>query len=103
MLRNTESVRFLGEHNYVFTMDIKSLYTTIPNRDGLLALTHFLVLQPPTRSCSPRRVSSFLIGHFTVTDKSEAGVDLVLIQTFVLYYVNQVIFMLTSVFQGQFP
>ena len=29
------------------------------------------------------------IGHFTVMDGSEAGVDLVLIQTFLLYNVNQ--------------
>ena len=29
--------------------------------------------------------------------------DLVLVQTFLLYYVNQVILMLTSIFQGQFP
>ena len=36
-------------------------------------------------------------------DGSEAGVDLVLIQTFLLYYVNQVILMLSSIFQGQFP
>ena len=43
------------------------------------------------------------IGHFTVMDGSEAGVDLVLLQTFLLYYVNQVILMLTSIFQGQFP
>ena len=34
-------------------------------------------------------------------DGSEAGVDLVLIQTFLFYYVNQVILMLTSIFQGQ--
>ena len=31
-----------------------------------------------------------LIGHFTVVDGSEAGVDLVSIQTFLLYYVTQV-------------
>ena len=43
------------------------------------------------------------IGHFTVMDGSEADSDLVLIQTFLLYYVNQVILMLTSIFQGQFP
>ena len=55
MLRITESVRFPGEHKYVFTMatSIPEL-TTIPNRDGLLALTHFLnkraVLQPPTHT-----------------------------------------------------
>ena len=45
----------------------------------------------------------FQIGHFTVMDGSEADSDLVLIQTFLLYYVNQVILMLTSIFQGQFP
>ena len=39
-------------------------------------------------------------------DGSEADGDLVLIQTFLLYYVNQVILTdltLTSIFQGQFP
>ena len=35
-------------------------------------------------------------------DGSEAKGDLVLIQTFLLYYVNQVILMLTSIFQEQF-
>ena len=44
-----------------------------------------------------------LLGLFTVMYGTEAGVDLVLIQTFLLYYVNQVILMLTSIFQGQFP
>ena len=39
-----------------------------------------------------------IIGYFTVMDGSEAGVGLVLIQTFLLYYVNQVILMLTSIF-----
>ena len=36
-------------------------------------------------------------------DGSEIGVDLILVQTFLLYSVNQVILMLTSIFQGQFP
>ena len=36
-------------------------------------------------------------------DGGEAGVDLVLIQTFLFYNENQVILMLTSIFQGQFP
>ena len=45
----------------------------------------------------------FTIGHFTVMDGSEAEGDLVLIQTFLLYYVNQVILMLTSIFQEKFP
>ena len=43
------------------------------------------------------------IGHFIVMDGDEAEGDLVLIQTFLLYYVNQVILMLTSIFQEQFP
>ena len=43
------------------------------------------------------------MGHFTVMDGSEAEGELVLIQTFLLYYVNQVILMLTSIFQEQFP
>ena len=54
MLRITDSFCFYGEHNYVFTMDVKSLFTTIPNKDGLLALTQFLnkrpFPQPPTRT-----------------------------------------------------
>ena len=43
------------------------------------------------------------IGHFTVMHGTEAGVDLVLIQTFPFYRVNQVILMLTSIFHVQFP
>ena len=43
------------------------------------------------------------IGHFTVVHGSEAEGELVLIQTFLLYYLNQVILMLTSIFQEQFP
>ena len=43
------------------------------------------------------------IGHFTVMDGSEVDGDLVLIQTFMRYYVNQVILMLTCSFQEQFP
>ena len=35
--------------------------------------------------------STTTIGHFTVMDGSDGDSDLVLIQTFLLYYVNQVI------------
>ena len=42
------------------------------------------------------------IGHFTVIDEGEADGDLVLIQTFLLYHVNQVILMLTSIFKDNF-
>ena len=60
-------------------------------------------MQPSYRSSLNEKFRFNIIGHFTVMDGSEAGVDLVLIQTFLLYYVNQVILMLTSIFQGQFP
>ncbi|XP_044163912.1 uncharacterized protein LOC122948283 [Acropora millepora] len=54
MLRIADSFRFHGTSNYVFTMDVKSLYTVNPNGDVLLALMHFLnkrpVLQPPTHT-----------------------------------------------------
>ena len=50
-----------------------------------------------------RGILRFQIGYFTVKDRNEADGDLVLVQTFLLYYVNQVIFMLTNIFQGQFP
>ena len=52
-------------------------------------------------SDAPR--AAMLIDHFTVVDGSEVVGDFVLIQTFLLYYVNQVILMLTSIFQEQFP
>ena len=44
--------------------------------------------------CCTCKVAFLLIGHFTVMDGSDAVVDLVLIQTFLLYYVNQVIVIL---------
>ena len=34
---------FLGEDKLIFTMDITSLYTVIPNGEGLLALKQFLI------------------------------------------------------------
>ena len=45
---------FQGEHCFLFSMDVKSLYTSIPHEDGLIALRHFLDLrpnpEPPTNS-----------------------------------------------------
>ena len=38
------------------------------------------------------------IAHFTVTVGNEAGVDLVLIQPCLLYYVNHVFVILNSIF-----
>ena len=49
-----ESLSFTGSHRYLFTKDIKSLYTVIPNNDGLQALKCHLDLrpeqQPPTNT-----------------------------------------------------
>ena len=36
---------FLGRDKLIFTMDITSLYTVIPNGEGLLALKHFFELR----------------------------------------------------------
>ena len=36
---------FLGDDKLIFTMDITSLYTVIPNCEGLLALKHFFDLR----------------------------------------------------------
>ena len=45
---------------------------------------------------------SDVIAHFTVKILNEAGVDLVLIQPFLLHYVNHVVLMLISIFEYNF-
>ena len=46
-----------------------------------------------------RRTTVYSTVHFTFTGGNEAGVDLVLIQPFLLYYVNHVVlYMLTGIF-----
>ena len=45
---------------------------------------------------------SFGIAHFTVTVGNEAGVDLVLIQPSLLYYVNHVFVILNRIFLAKF-
>ena len=48
---------------------------------------------------NPANLLDYLaIAHFTVAGENEAGIDLVLIQPFLLYYVNHVFLMLTSIF-----
>ncbi|XP_033107926.1 uncharacterized protein LOC117109651, partial [Anneissia japonica] len=41
-IRTFKGFEFTGRHKYVFTMDITSLYTSIPIADGLTAVRHFL-------------------------------------------------------------
>ena len=55
------------------------------------------------RACGAKQIIWNEMGHFTVIHGSEAWDDFVLIQTFLLYYVNHVVLMLTSIFQGQLP
>ena len=52
----------------------------------------------PCKGKSRKKNHARRIGHFTVVYGSETEGDLVLIQTFLLYYVNQVILMLTIIF-----
>ena len=40
-----KNFNFLGEDKLIFTIDITSLYTVIPNGEGLLALKHFFDLR----------------------------------------------------------
>ena len=54
MLTILDSFCFRGEHRFIFTMDIKYLYTVIPNDEGLRTIKCFLdkweVLDPPTHT-----------------------------------------------------
>ena len=50
----------------------------------------------------PSIILEDLIVHFTVTGGNEARVDLVLIQPFLLCYVNHFVLMLTSIFKYNF-
>ena len=56
----------------------------------------------PICTARKKKEDTSRIGDFTVMDGSEAGVDLVLIPTFLLYYVNQVILMLTVFFKDNY-
>ncbi len=41
-----QNIHFSGTHKFIFTMDVKSLYTVIPHHDGLRALKFFLDKRP---------------------------------------------------------
>jgi hypothetical protein len=41
-----QNIHFHGTHKFIFTIDVKSLYTVIPHHDGLRALKFFLDKRP---------------------------------------------------------
>ena len=56
-----------------------------------------VTVRPTVRLSAPQAYQCIV--HFTVKGGNEAGVDLVLIQPFLLFlYVNHVVLMLTSIF-----
>ena len=76
---------------------LKSLKTKIPKVINNLNIKFKKAKKFSVDSKSLRREFT-LIAHFTVAGETEAGVDLVLIQPFLLYYVNHVFLMLTNIF-----
>ena len=51
---------FLGEGKLIFTMDITSLYTVIPNGEGLLALKYFFLIYAQSRNQARKHCSAWL-------------------------------------------
>ena len=41
-----QNIRINNTHKFIFTMDVKSLYTIIPHHDGLRALKFFVDKRP---------------------------------------------------------
>ena len=41
-----QDIHFYDRHKFIFTMDVKSLYTVIPHHDGLRALKFILDKRP---------------------------------------------------------
>ena len=55
---------FLGEDKLIFSMDITSLYTVIPNGEGLLALKHFFdlrTIKEPSSETLLRRLAELVL------------------------------------------
>jgi hypothetical protein len=51
-LQILQNIHFHGTHKFIFTMDVKSLYTVIPHHDGLRAVKFFLDKRPNQESAT---------------------------------------------------
>ena len=64
-LKIFDQFQFPAQSKLVFTMDVKSLYTVIPNDEGLRALRHFFdrrtVKEPSTDTLAEKSVSSLRV------------------------------------------
>ena len=83
------------------------------SESGALGAIGVFCPQPPLPSCSGGIPSGSMPGvsvlksvnenNSLVRDGNDAGVELVLIQPFLLSYANEVVFMLTRIVQAKFP
>ena len=68
LLRVISDLPPTNQPRLLFTMDVKSLYTIIPNADGLKALRHFLderpILDPPTDTLIRLAELVLTLNHF---------------------------------------
>ena len=82
-------------------MWVQSVVGSLPCSERFLSVYSDFSLSSKTKRLNSNYNRPFY--SWSVMDGGEAEGELVLIQTFLLYYVNQVILMLTSIFQEQFP
>ena len=66
---------FLGKGKLVFTMGITSLYTVIPNGEGLLALKHFFDLRTVKEPSSEIEVTSWLVSADDFSSRVARGAN----------------------------
>ena len=83
-------------NNQHLKLETHSKYTTIT----LTLQVSRIVFLTSVKQAAWKKFRVHSIAHFTVTctGRNEAGVDLVLIQPFLLYHLNNVFLMLTSIF-----
>eukprot|EP00794_Sanderia_malayensis_P002349 gene2348-2705_t len=111
-LRIFDAFRFTTEHRYLFTMDVKSLYTVIPNADGLIALKHFLDRRssqdPPTNTLVRLAELVLATNGFSFNDRFYVQVGGVAMgsklgPSYACLLVGYQEYLITQQYQGPFP